>query len=50
MDIDKELNKIDLQRITSFQYGVGEFFFDAITHLLKYYKFKTIRKNSLVHS
>jgi len=33
MDIDKELNKIDLQRIPSFQYGVGELFFDAITHL-----------------
>jgi hypothetical protein len=49
MDIDKGLNKINLQRITSFQHGVGEFFFDAITHLLKFYKFKKNRKNSLVH-
>jgi hypothetical protein len=39
MDIDKELNKINLQKIASFQHGVGEFFFDAITYLLKYYKF-----------
>ncbi len=50
MDIDKKLNKIDLQRITNFHYGVGEFFFNAITYLLEYsVNLETICKNNMVH-
>jgi hypothetical protein len=39
MDIDKEWNKIGLQRNINFHCGVGDSFFDATMHLLKYLKF-----------
>jgi hypothetical protein len=36
MDVDKELNKICLKRVTNFKYNVGDYFFDAMAYLLKY--------------
>jgi hypothetical protein len=50
MDIDEELSKIGLQRITNFYYVGGDYLFDAILYLLKYaIHLAKLYKNSMAH-
>jgi hypothetical protein len=36
MDIDVELNKFGLQRVTNFHYNGGDCLFDVVSYSLKY--------------
>jgi hypothetical protein len=50
MDMNKELNKINLEKITNLNYNVGNCFFDEIVYLLKYSTtWTTIWMNNMVH-